>query len=90
MSKTESAIQWMENHANNNAFGYDQRYRWGEKGDFDCSSAVISAWQAAGVPVKTRGATYTGNMLSGSRCAGENKRRYLYRQHAFRLLVLWL
>jgi LysM repeat protein len=64
MSKTESAIQWMENHANNNAYGYDQRYRWGEKGDFDCSSAVISAWQAAGVPVKTRGATYTGNMLS--------------------------
>ena len=57
MSKTESAIQWMENHANNNAYGYDQRYRWGEKGDFDCSSAVISAWQAAGVPVKTRGAT---------------------------------
>ena len=53
MSKTESAIQWMENHANNNAHGYDQRYRWGEKGDFDCSSAVISAWQAAGVPVKT-------------------------------------
>ena len=64
MSKTESAIQWMENHANNNAHGYDQRYRWGEKGDFDCSSAVISAWQAAGVPVKTKGATYTGNMLS--------------------------
>jgi hypothetical protein len=64
MSKTESAIQWMENHANNNAYGYDQRYRWGERGDFDCSSAVISAWQAAGVPVKTRGATYTGNMLS--------------------------
>ena len=64
MSKTESAIQWMENHANNNAYGYDQRYRWGEKGDFDCSSAVISAWQAAGVPVKTKGATYTGNMYS--------------------------
>ena len=64
MSKTESAIQWMENHANNNAYGYDQRYRWGEKGDFDCSSAVISAWQAAGVPVMTKGATYTGNMYS--------------------------
>ena len=64
MSKTESAIQWMENHANNNAHGYDQRYRWGEKGDFDCSSAVISAWQAAGVPVMTKGATYTGNMYS--------------------------
>ncbi|MCH4013796.1 MAG: LysM peptidoglycan-binding domain-containing protein [Solobacterium sp.] len=64
MSKTESAIQWMENHAKDNSHGYDQRYRWGERGDYDCSSAVISAWQAAGVPVKSKGATYTGNMLS--------------------------
>ena len=70
MSKTESAIQWMENHANDNRYGYDQRYRWGERGDFDCSSAVISAWQAAGVPVKTRGATYTGNMLSVFKSCG--------------------
>jgi hypothetical protein len=62
MSKTEAAISWMENTARNNAHGYDQRYRWGEKGDYDCSSAVITAWQTAGVPVKTRGATYTGNM----------------------------
>ena len=62
MSKTEVAIQWMEKTARNNAHGYDQRYRWGEKGDYDCSSAVITAWQTAGVPVKTRGATYTGNM----------------------------
>ena len=64
MSKTEAAIQWMENCANDNRHGYDQRYRWGERGDYDCSSAVISAWQAAGVPVKTNGATYTGNMLT--------------------------
>ena len=62
MSKTEQAISWMENTARNNAHGYDQRYRWGEKGDYDCSSAVITAWQTAGVPVKTKGATYTGNM----------------------------
>lgn len=62
MSKTEAAIQWMEKTARNNAHGYDQRYRWGEKGDYDCSSAVITAWQTAGVPVKTKGATYTGNM----------------------------
>lgn len=62
MGKTEKAIQWMEQTARDNSHGYDQRYRWGEKGDYDCSSAVISAWQAAGVPVKTNGATYTGNM----------------------------
>ena len=64
MGKVEAAITWMENTARNNAHGYDQRYRWGEKGDYDCSSAVITAWQTAGVPVKSRGATYTGNMRS--------------------------
>ena len=34
MSKTEAAIQWMENCANDNRHGYDQRYRWGERGDW--------------------------------------------------------
>ena len=64
MSKTESAISWMESKANDNRHGYDQKYRWGEKGDYDCSSAVITAWEQAGVPVKTKGATYTGNMYA--------------------------
>jgi len=58
----ESAMKWMENAAADKKHGYDQRYRWGEKGDYDCSSAVITAWQQAGVPVRTAGATYTGNM----------------------------
>lgn len=62
MTKTEKAIKQMESWAADNSHGYDQIYRWGEKGDYDCSSAVISAWQAAGVPVKTKGATYTGDM----------------------------
>ena len=61
---TEKAIQWMEKAANDSSHGYDQAYRWGEKGDYDCSSAVITAWQNAGVPVKTKGATYTGNMYN--------------------------
>lgn len=60
----EKAIKWMENLANDSSHGYDQIYRWGEKGDYDCSSAVITAWQTAGIPVKTNGATYTGNMYS--------------------------
>ena len=59
----EKATKWMEDIAGDNSHGYDQKYRWGEKGDYDCSSAVITAWQSAGVPVKTAGATYTGNML---------------------------
>ena len=64
MTKSEKAISWMETCASDPSHGYDQRYRWGEKGDFDCSSAVITAWEQAGVPVKSSGATYTGNMRS--------------------------
>lgn len=64
MSKIEKAVQQMEAWANDNSHGYDQIYRWGEKGDFDCSAAVIQACENAGIPVKSNGATYTGNMLS--------------------------
>lgn len=60
----ENATSWMEKMAKDNSHGYDQTYRWGEKGDYDCSAAVITAFQQAGVPVKTKGATYTGNMLT--------------------------
>lgn len=63
VSKVEKAIQQMEAWATDDSHGYDQKWRWGEKGDFDCSAAVIQAWESAGVPVKTNGATYTGNML---------------------------
>lgn len=54
----------MEAWAADPAHGYDQTYRWGERGDYDCSAAVIQAWELAGVPVKTKGATYTGNMYA--------------------------
>ena len=56
----EKAISQMEAWASDLAHGYDQANRWGT--DYDCSSAVISAWELAGAPVKTNGATYTGNM----------------------------
>lgn len=55
----ESAIRWMENTAADDSHGYDQEYRWGERGDYDCSSAVITAWKKAGIPLTC---TYTGNM----------------------------
>lgn len=64
MGKIENATQWMIDLANDNSHGYDQIYRWGESGDYDCSSAVITAWQTSDVPVKSNGATYTGNMKS--------------------------
>lgn len=62
MGVIETAISQMEAWAADSAHGYDQQYRWGERGDFDCSAAVIQAWELAGVPVKSSGATYTGNM----------------------------
>lgn len=60
MTTIEKATQFMEDLAADNSHGYDQANRWGP--DYDCSSAVISAWQNAGVPVKSYGASYTGNM----------------------------
>lgn len=62
MSKIESAINWAVAIANDNSHGYSQNIRWGPH--YDCSSFLISAYQQAGVPVKTNGATYTGNMYS--------------------------
>ena len=62
MSKAENAAAFMTEIANDASHGYDQIYRWGEKGDYDCSSLVITSWQNAGVPVKADGASYTGNM----------------------------
>ena len=58
MTKIEKAVTWALAIANDNTHGYDQQYRWGP--DYDCSSLIISAWQQAGVPVKTKGAAYTG------------------------------
>ena len=59
-SKIESATIWLENLAADNSHGYSQANRWGP--DYDCSSAIITAWQQANVPVKVNGATFTGNM----------------------------
>lgn len=60
--KINSAVAWAVAIANDSTHGYDQTYRWGP--DYDCSSLVISAYQQAGIPVKTNGATYTGNMVA--------------------------
>lgn len=62
MGKIDMYCSWMVELVNNPLHGYDQQYRWGEKGDYDCSSAVISALEYAGIQAKTKGATYTGNM----------------------------
>lgn len=61
MSKIDSAVAWAVSIANDDSHGYDQTDRWSP--DYDCASLVISAWEQAGVLVKTNGASYTGNMV---------------------------
>lgn len=57
--------------ANDNSHGYSQYDRWGP--DYDCSSLIIYLWTACGVDVKSRGATYTGNMYNAFLQAGFRK-----------------
>lgn len=62
MSETiKKAVEFAIGIANDPEHGYDQTHRWGDK-DYDCSGLVIDSWEEAGVPVRTKGATYTGNM----------------------------
>lgn len=67
MTKVEKAVDYMKKIAADPKHGYSQVNRWGSPdtwSDYDCSSLVISAYQAAGIPVKDKNATYTGNMYS--------------------------
>ena len=70
MTRQESidkAVSWAMATAQNSAHGYDQALRWGP--DYDCSSFIITAWERAGVPLKSSGASYTGNLKSAAlRC----------------------
>lgn len=55
----QKAIDWIRRIANDNSHGY----QWGGWGpDYDCGHLVIMAWQENDVPVRTAGASYTGNM----------------------------
>ena len=68
MGAIDMAVAWIRAAAADPAVGYDQTMRWGQ--DYDCSSLVITAWEKAGVPVKEKGATYTGNMKSAFLACG--------------------
>ena len=52
--------EWAIDIADDNSHGYSQAVRWSP--DYDCSSFVISALEAAGLPMRAYGASYTGNM----------------------------
>lgn len=58
--KVENAVKWLIDIANDDTHGYDQTNRWSP--DYDCSSFVISGYEQAGIPLKTNGATYTGDL----------------------------
>lgn len=57
----DNAVAWAIGIAEDNSHGYDQGSRWGP--DYDCSSLVIQAWEHAGVPVKSKGANSTHDMV---------------------------
>ena len=59
-SAAETALSWAIKIANDQSHGYSQQNRWGP--DYDCSSFVISAYKAAGVPINTNVVNYTGNL----------------------------
>lgn len=65
----ESAVKWAIGIALDDSHGYDQASRWGNP-DYDCSSLVISAFEQAGIKMKSAGATYTGNMYEAARRLG--------------------
>ena len=65
MSKIEKALKFAVKVANDNSHGYSQDDRWGNP-DYDCSGLVITSCQKAGIPLKSKGATYTGNIRSAA------------------------
>lgn len=83
LSLAEVATRLMEHLCTHDAHGYSQGSRWGDGtieniniegrnyqiagGDRDCSSAIISAYQAAGLNVS---ASYTGDMKDGFLATG--------------------
>ncbi len=64
----EKAVKWAEDIANDNTHGYSQADRWSK--DFDCSSLVISAYDAAGLAVKKNGANNTSDMIAAFKASG--------------------
>lgn len=83
----ENAINWAVGIANDDTHGYDQDNRWGP--DYDCASFIIQAFENAGCPVKSNGATYTGNMVDVFVETGFNEITYTTGMTLIRGDVLW-
>lgn len=64
-----NAMNWMVHIAEDNSHGYSQQNRWGP--DYDCSSLVVSAYEKAGVAMKSKGIMNSSSMTdSNMRKAG--------------------
>lgn len=82
-----SAVEWAVGIANDDTHGYDQANRWGD--DYDCSSLLIQAYEQAGCPVKTNGASSTANMRSVFVETGFNEIAYSEGMYLVAGDVLW-
>lgn len=71
-ARIERAVLWANAVAKDPRHGYDNRegHRWAQHGDFACSTLVITAYDQAGVPVRSKGATVTANMRDAFIAAG--------------------
>lgn len=82
----KAALAWAVDIANDDSHGYSQPRRSFVGGtDFDCSSLVIAAYEAAGVPVRSKyGANTTYNMKKSFLASGQfewipmSEVRYIY------------
>ena len=63
------AILWAIHTANDASHGYDQQYRLGQRGDYDCSSFVAAALRAGGF-TDVPATMWTGNELTSLQNAG--------------------
>lgn len=67
MSTAERASLWAEQLAADDSHGYS----WGGWGpDYDCGHLAIMAYEAAGVPLRAHGASYTGNLPEAAVACG--------------------
>lgn len=63
MNKVDKYVKDIIAIAKDNTHGYSQKNRNGNP-DFDCSSLVIYCVDNSGIPVKSHGASYTGNIYN--------------------------
>lgn len=63
MNKIEIYVNEIIKIAKDDKHGYSQKNRNGTP-DYDCSSLVISCVDKSGIPVKSHGASYTGNIYN--------------------------